>query len=221
MCVKLQTNYYSKMIDPEEKLKSILDRCLSLFYQYGIRSLSMDDIAQQLGISKKTLYHYFSNKDDLVRQVIGYLSQRHREKYDAIAAEPGNAIDKLLKASILACDEMRYYNPIMTFDLQKYHADIVEGHLKMEKAYFREKMCENLDQGIEEGLYRPELNAELVATLYVSNLAELHRLDEVLAQTITFKDIFQVMFENYIRGISTAKGIAYYENKIGKIMNKN
>ncbi|MDK2910027.1 MAG: hypothetical protein PWR20_1594 [Bacteroidales bacterium] len=209
------------MIEPEDKLKNILDRCLGLFYQYGIRSLSMDDIAQRLGISKKTLYHFFSNKDDLVRQVIGYLSQRHREKYDAIISGPGNAIDKLLKASMMACDEMRYYNPVMTFDLQKYHADIVEGHLKTEKAYFREKIRENLIQGIEEGLYRPELNVELVATLYVSNLAQLHRLDEVLAQTITFRDIFQVMFENYIRGISTTKGISYYENEIGKIMNKN
>lgn len=209
------------MTEPEDKLKNILDRCLDLFYQYGIRSLSMDDIAQRLGISKKTLYHFFINKDDLVRQAIGYLSQRHREKYDAIISEPGNAIDKLLKASMMACDEMRYYNPIMTFDLHKYHGDIVEGHLKNEKAYFKGKILENLIQGIQEGLYRPDLNIELVATLYVSNLAELHRLDEVLAQTITFRDIFQVMFENYIRGISTPKGISYYENEIGKIMNKN
>lgn len=219
MASDLFTN--SKMTEPEDKLKNILDRCLDLFYQYGIRSLSMDDIAQRLGISKKTLYHFFINKDDLVRQAIGYLSQRHREKYDAIISEPGNAIDKLLKASMMACDEMRYYNPIMTFDLHKYHGDIVEGHLKNEKAYFKGKILENLIQGIQEGLYRPDLNIELVATLYVSNLAELHRLDEVLAQTITFRDIFQVMFENYIRGISTPKGISYYENEIGKIMNKN
>ncbi len=208
-------------METEEKLKNILDRCLELFYQYGIRSLSMDDIAQRLGISKKTLYQYFSNKDDLVKQVVDYLSARHREKYDAIGAEPGNAIDKLLKASVMACEEMRYYNPVMTFDLHKYHADVIEGHIRSEKEYFREKILENLAQGIQEGLFRPNLNVELVATLYVSNLAELHRLDEVLAQKITFRDVFQVMFDNYIRGISTPEGIAYYENEMSKIMNKS
>lgn len=208
-------------METEEKLRNILDRCLELFYQYGIRSLSMDDISQRLGISKKTLYQYFANKEDLVRHVVEHLSARHREKYGSLASEPGNAIDKLLKASMMACEEMRYYNPVMTFDLHKYHPDIIEGHVKREKEFFREKILENLTQGIEEGLYRPELNKELVATLYVSNLAELHRLDEVLAQKITFHDIFQVLFDNYIRGISTPAGIAYYENELSKIMKNN
>ncbi len=206
-------------MDFEEKHRYLMDRCLGLFFQFGVRSLGMDDIAQKLGISKKTLYQHFSNKEDLVRQVVDYLSSRHREKYDSITSLEGNAIDKLLKASTMACEEMRFYNPVLTFDLHKYHADIFEGHIDKEKKYFKDKILENLLQGIQEGLYRPELNIELVATLYVANLAELHRLDEVLAQKITYKDIFQVMFDNYIRGIGTPQGIAYYENEIKKLMN--
>jgi AcrR family transcriptional regulator len=201
----------------DDKLNHLLERTLHLFYQYGIRSLSMDDISRHLAISKKTLYQYVGSKDELVKKVMDMQSEKNRGYYESVITSAGNAIDKLLDASKYLNQQLRIFNPVMMFDLHKFHPETVSCHLEEERGYFVEKMRDNLLQGIGEGLFRPGLNVDLVALLFVSNLAELHRLDEVLASKITFSDIFQVMFENYIRGIGTPSGIEYFEKEMESI----
>lgn len=201
----------------DEKLNHLLERTLQLFVQYGIRSLSMDDISRHLAISKKTLYQYVSSKDELVKKVMDMQSEKNRDYYESVAGSTGNAIDKLLDASKYLNQQLRTFNPVMMFDLQKYHPETVNCHVEEERTHFVGKMRDNLMQGISEGLFRPGLHVDLVALLYVNNLAELHRLDEVMASKITFTGIFQVMFENYIRGIGTPRGIEYFEKEMESI----
>lgn len=200
-------------MEVDEKLLQILEKSRQLFYSYGVRSLSMDDISRHMGISKKTLYQYVSSKDDLVEKVMDYLL--HHDKLMQCDEDPEkmNAIDILLHASQIVNNEIKETNPVVVFDLQKYYPEVFAKFLEQKKQRIYTRIIENMQQGIAEGYYRNDLKIELVARLYVNNLVELHNADFIVNRELTFPEVFQVMFENHIRAISNAKGVQYFEEK--------
>lgn len=200
-------------MEVDEKLLQILEKSRQLFYSYGVRSLSMDDISRHMGISKKTLYQYVSSKDDLVEKVMDYLL--HHDKLMKCDEDPEkmNAIDILLHASQIVNNEIKETNPVVVFDLQKYYPEVFAKFLEQKKQRIYTRIIENMQQGIAEGYYRNDLKIELVARLYVNNLVELHNADFIVNRELTFPEVFQVMFENHIRAISNAKGVQYFEEK--------
>lgn len=200
-------------MEVDEKMLQILEKSRQLFYSYGVRSLSMDDISRHMGISKKTLYQYVSSKDDLVEKVMDYLL--HHDKLMKCDDDPKNlnAIDILLYASQIVNNEIKETNPVVVFDLQKYYPEVFARFLEQKKQRIYTRIIENMQQGIAEGYYRNDLQIELVARLYVNNLVELHNADFIVNRELTFPEVFQVMFENHIRAISNAKGVEYFELK--------
>jgi AcrR family transcriptional regulator len=200
-------------MDVDEKWIQILEKSRQLFYSYGIRSLSMDDISRHMGISKKTLYQYVSSKDDLVEKVMDYLLNHDKLMKCEDDPENMNAIDILLHASQIVNNEIKETNPVVVFDLQKYYPEIFARFLEQKKQRIYTRIIENMQQGIAEGYYRNDLKIELVARLYVNNLVELHKADFIVNRELTFPEVFQVMFENHIRAISNAKGVQYFEEK--------
>ncbi|HNE30690.1 MAG TPA: helix-turn-helix domain-containing protein, partial [Saprospiraceae bacterium] len=108
-------------MDDKEVRERILEGAEGLFMKYGIRSVSMDDIARQLGISKKTLYQHFADKDDMIQQVsLSHLSRNQQEMED-MRRQAVNAIDELALISVALRKGMEELNPSLLFDLKKYH----------------------------------------------------------------------------------------------------
>ena len=208
-------------MDVDEKWIQILEKSRQLFYSYGIRSLSMDDISRHMGISKKTLYQYVSSKDDLVEKVMDYLLNHDKLIQCDEANEALNAIDILLHASQIVNNEIKETNPVVVFDLQKYYPEVFAKFLEQKKQRIFDRIIQNMQQGIDEGYYRPDLKIELVARLYVNNLVELHNADFILNRELTFPEVFQVMFENHIRAISNVKGVQYFEEKKQSLLKDN
>lgn len=203
----------------DEKFKLILSKTEQLFKSYGIRSLSMDDISRNLGISKKTLYQYVNSKDDLVEKVFQNEQDEMNMFMEEYITPDMNAIDVLLKASTKVSANLKNYNPIVIFDLQKYYPELYNRHLQNHVSMLQDKIYCNIEQGKNEGLYRPEVNAKLVAHLYIANLIEIHRSEIVMSNHFSFKDVFQIMFENHIRAISSRKGVEYFEQKVQTLYN--
>jgi len=199
------------MMQEEEKFKLLLSRVSELFLKYGLRSISMDDISHELGISKKTLYNYVSNKAELIEAVMDNNRDLICTSMTGIQNQGYNAIEELLEISNVVYSYHDSFNQSMTFDLEKYYPDLFlkfrEGKLKAVHAY----VTDNLNKGIAEGLYRNDLDVSLVASLYVKKMEDVR--DERLFQGegVTFERVFEVMFENHIRGISNESGIAYFE----------
>jgi AcrR family transcriptional regulator len=200
-------------MEAEDKQQHILEKTRLLFMSYGIRSLSMDDVSRHLAISKKTLYQYFSSKDDLVEKVIRQILENSELIRCSESWQNLNAIDILLKASQIVNEEIKQSNPVVVFDLQKYYPELYADFIEKKKQHIYSRITENMEQGISEGFYRSDLNIELVARLYVNNLVELHRADFVINRELTFAEVFQVMFENHIRAISNQEGVKYFEEK--------
>ncbi len=201
----------------DPKLQAILDKTVELFYEFGIRNLNMDDICQNLKISKKTLYQYVKNKEDLIEKLFYYGDLKWDRQFALIKVENLNAIEILLKASLLVHEEMGRMDPKTKFEMHKYYQPVFVRFMEKKQNNIFNHISQNIQKGISEGLYRGDLNIELVASLYVRNLVDLHNKDYCFIENITFDQVFEAMFENHIRAISTPEGIAYFEKRKSEI----
>lgn len=200
----------------DEKLEKILRESARLFSKYGIRSLSMDDICRELAISKKTLYQYVESKADLISHILQNAFSKHGKGMLEFIEGEHNAIDELLAVSRKVCLNMQNFNPSIIFDLQKYYPEIYKTHYDAKMIAIFNDIKANLIKGIAEGLYRDEMDVDLVARLYVQKLEDVHDpsfLASMAADVSSYAKVFHVMFDNHIRGICNAKGLAYYEKQ--------
>jgi AcrR family transcriptional regulator len=197
----------------QEKLDYILRSSMALFENYGIKSISMDDIARELGMSKKTLYQFVDNKSDLIRKGFGKFQDDFKQAIEDVCSKGMNAIDELLEVSKLVNEAIKKYNPSNVFDLRKYYPEIYAEHINEDKEYSYRMTVENLQKGIREKIYREDLDVELVAGLYIQKVESIHG-EKMLGQgNFSMDRIFEVMFENHIRGIANPNGIAYFEDR--------
>lgn len=197
----------------DERLQEIIIEAAKLFRQYGVRSVSMDDLARAMGISKKTLYQHVQNKSDLVDKILDYSFYREKAFMEECTQEHVNAIDALLEMSKLISEEMKLFTPAVSFDLQKYYPEIFRRHVEKSQKFAYDAVYKNLQMGIKQGLYRQDINPEVVATLYINKVEDMHDPDFYSKNNITFEMIFETMFENHVRGIANAKGIEYFEKR--------
>ncbi len=205
----------------DPKLLAILDRTIELFAEFGIRNLNMDDISRSLGISKKTLYQSVKSKEDLIEKLFYYDDMKWEKKMSKIKFEELNAIEGLIQVSLMVFEEMGKLDSKIKFELQKYYEPIFNQFMSRKQHQIFNQISQNLQQGIAEGLYRSDVNIELVAGLYVRNLVEMHKKDYCFVENITFDQVFEVMFENHIRAISSPQGTSYFEKRKSEIVNLN
>jgi AcrR family transcriptional regulator len=204
----------------DEKLDRILSESTRLFKKNGIRSVSMDDIYKELGMSKKTIYQYFANKTELVEKVLAYMHEKERIPCIGEDTTNMNAIDILLAVSRNVSVQLKDMNPINAYELQKYYPAIYREFIIRKRDHVFEQVKQNFTQGIAEGIYRNDLDIDLVARLYIQKLVDVHDPEFLSSTNFGFEKVFQVMFDNHIRGIANAVGLAYYEKQTN-ISNSN
>jgi len=205
----------------DPKLRAILERTVELFAEFGIRNLNMDDISRSLGISKKTLYQYVKSKEDLIEKLFYFDDMKWNKEMSKIKFDELNAIEGLIQVSLMVFEEMGKLDSKIKFELKKYYEPIFNRFISRKQNHIFNQISQNLQQGIAEGLYRSDVNIDLVAGLYVRNLVEMHKKDYCFVENITFEQVFQVMFENHIRAISTLGGVVYFEKRKSEIINLN
>jgi AcrR family transcriptional regulator len=201
----------------DPKLCAILDGTINLFYEFGIKNLNMDDISRQLKISKKTLYQYAKSKEDLIEKLFYYDDLKWEQKISEIKLKNLNAIDVLIQVSFVVSEQIGKFDPKLKFEMKKYYEAVFHKFMQKKQAHIFEQISNNITKGIAERLYRDNLNVELVAGLYVRNLVDMHSKDYCIVENITFDQVFEAMFENHIRAISTSKGIEYFEKRKSEI----
>ncbi len=197
----------------EEELRKILERTRQLSNTCSIRSLSMDDLSRLIGVSKPTLQKYVSGKTELVEKALQYERLMFEEIFQSNDFTDANAIDILLFVSREVFRRFKSVSPSVTFDLAKYYPVVYKQHIAERTEYIFRKIQINLEKGIRQGMYRPDLSIELIARLYISRLIDIHNPDFFPPEKFSFSTLFEVMFDSFIRSISTPQGIQYYEEK--------
>jgi AcrR family transcriptional regulator len=198
----------------------ILGKAKDMFLQYGIRSVSMDDIAGMLGISKKTIYLYFADKEELVGAVIQFKIGESQDRCGRDGLEAENAIDEMFKAMEMVEQMFRTMNPAVLFDLRKYHPVSYSLFEKHKNDFLYNVIRDNLVRGIEEELYRPDINIDIIARFRIDSM--LMPFDPALYnnQNTNIADVERQIIEHYLFGIVSQKGykmVLKYQQKRKKI----
>jgi len=178
----------------------------------------MDDIARHLAMSKKTLYQYFSDKKDLVLSVLQYHMSDTTACFQKLASEEGNAIDILVKVSQILIEKFGRLNTSARFDLQKYYPEVHRIVTEHKKSHIMKNIIQNLNRGIKEGLYRSDLNKDVIAYFYMVRMDHVFMIDasEETLKNMKMEEILSELFIYHIRGIANEKGIEYLEKKLLK-----
>jgi TetR/AcrR family transcriptional regulator, cholesterol catabolism regulator len=189
----------------------ILKGAMELFMKYGVRSVSMDDIARHLSISKKTIYQYFTDKEDVVTLVSQDHMEKSKREFDGIREGAKNAIEELANISGCLKKEMQELNPSLLFDLQKYHPRAWNVWLDHKNKYIRDSVIRNLIQGIEEGHFRPEIEPNIIATLRLEQV-QIAFDDRVFPHSqVNLAQVQGQIFEHFVYGLLTEKGRKLFE----------
>jgi AcrR family transcriptional regulator len=197
------------MTEPNEKENELLIAVTELFMKFGIKSLTMDDISRNLGISKKTLYLYVKDKKDLVKKSLEFAIAQDQCMLGDISANQENAIDELLAINEKISQKLQNIQPAVMYDLQKYYPaawQVMEDH---KKCFVYDMVVNNIKKGVEQGFYRDNVNAEIIASIYITMINKIFDSDMFPTQKYNFSTLHKEIVRYHIRGIANEKGRAY------------
>ena len=200
-----------------EKIQDILLKVSELFRKFGIKSVTMDDIASELGISKKTIYHHVQDKTDLVSKLMEFENERVQKCMAEIFQAKRNAIEELFEVNRFMINLMKRYSPSFNYDLKKYYPDIFRKIHAIRRTNIYNAIRNNLKKGKSEGLYRDELNEEVLAKLNVSRMEDMPNSSLFTPEELNSGSVFKEMFIYHIRGIANERGTRFLEKNVHKL----
>lgn len=177
-----------------------------LFVKYGIRSMTMDALSEQMHISKRTIYEHFRDKDDLLLEVVKYHKERESDEAHRIIDDCDSAIEAMFRIMKRSIRQMRQLNPLFFHDFQKYHPEVLESISEHPNIRDFSVTLNLLETGVRQGVFRKDIHIDIVnRTLH--ELFNLFAPDSSLVQDdYSRKEMFDHIIIPYFRGISTEKG---------------
>jgi TetR/AcrR family transcriptional regulator, cholesterol catabolism regulator len=189
-----------------ETKERILLKATELYMRYGIRSVSMDDIAVQSGVSKKTIYQFYADKEELIEAVfLGEIS--HSESCcDRDRAASANAIEEVFLAMEMVEEMFRSMNPSLLYDIQKHHPRAYQHFENHKNEYLHMVIRENLQRGIAEGLYREDFNADIITRFRLESMMLPFNPDFRTKGKYNLADMEVELTLHFLYGIVNPKG---------------
>ncbi len=181
-------------------------KAMELFMQYGIRSISMDDIATQLGISKKTIYQYFADKNELVSAVVDADINDLQNRCLDCGQHSNNAIHEIFLTMDMIQEFLINMNPMLLYDLRKFHQEAYNKWIQHKNNFLLVTVHNNIKSGIEDGLYRPEINADVLSKYRLESMLIPFNIEVFPPAKYNLVDVTIELLENFLYGLVTQKG---------------
>ena len=185
---------------------NIIQTSHDLFMRYSIKSITMDDIAKALSISKKTIYQYFKDKNDLVLHVTRAHLEEEKLEIQTIKENSSNAIEILIEESLCLRRNITDMNPSLLFDLKKYHHQAWALYLESKEKVYVRSLRETLERGVQQGLFRPEIDPEILAILRVEQIEMSLENFTYPRNKFEFKEVQTQLFDHFLNGLVSEKG---------------
>jgi AcrR family transcriptional regulator len=202
-----------------ENKDRILEKATDLYMRYGIRSITMDEIASQPGISKKTIYQFFTDKDEMVEAVVDLEVKKSAEECLHCQGVAINAVEEIFIAIDMIDELLKAMNPLIMYDLEKHHPKAFKK-LRDHKYQFMYRMIkENLERGIKEELYRPEMNLDIVTKNRIESAFLGFNQDIFPQNKYKISEVAYELAMFFLHGVATVKGkkiIEKYSNERSK-----
>lgn len=186
---------------------TVLEGVGELFKKFGIRSLTMADIAKELSISKKTLYKFVDNKDDLVTRAISTIVDKQEADFEKIIQQNRNPIDELLEINKLTERHLKSIHPSVVFDIQKFHPEAWSQIELNKESHIYISAKNNLEKGKKEGLYREDINTNIVANFFISRFDIIFNHKMFPYPDFELSEVNREMILYHLYAILTPKGI--------------
>ncbi len=196
------------------KEQELLLKIADILKKFGIKSTTMDDIAGHLKISKKTLYKYFKDKQDVVNRIVTAQCEYEKFVIEQIVQESSNAIDELIRINNFVSRNISNVNPSTLFDLEKYYPEAFSYFCVHKETYVAELVRNNLKKGVDEGYYRENLNTELVTIFYLQLIETIWNSEAIAHDKFSISQVHSEIARYHIRGIASPKGQEYLTNLI-------
>ena len=178
---------------------------------YGIRSVSMDEIANHLGMSKKTIYQYFKDKDSLVEGVINIEIEMHQDEFSKYASISENAIHEIFLTLDTVQEMLKHMNPSVMFDLQKYHTTAFEKFRTHKNTFFYDIIKANIERGKQEGLFRADIDVDVLTRYRLANMFLIFDFEHFPSNKFTHIQIISETTDNFLHGMATQQGLLIIE----------
>ena len=192
----------------------ILEKSEALFLRYGLKSVTMEDIARKLGISKKTLYQFVDNKADLVAQIMMAHIEKEKALMEGLRANSDDAIEEMLQIARYGIQQLRKLSPSVMYDLQKYYQHLWQMVQKLHRVYVHRLIQENIERGIAQGVYRADINPDILAKIYVMSTMSVVDDEVFPIKNYNKENLFIEFIKYHIYGIASPKGLKLYEKHI-------
>ena len=200
----------------EEKLLEILPKVTETFMKFGIKSVTMDDIARNLRMSKKTLYQFVSDKNDLVSKCIRQEHSEDKCRIKEILDRDLNAIDEMFAITEMVSEQLKQVHPSIFYDLEKYYPEAWNEFHSFKNEFVFDIIRKNIEKGKAEGHYRSDVNALVIARLYVNRMDDIWNPDVFPSNEFNFHELYLEVMRYHIRGIASQEGIDYLVHKVKK-----
>jgi TetR/AcrR family transcriptional regulator, cholesterol catabolism regulator len=202
------------MTDNETIKKNIIKRSEHLFLRYGFRSVTMDDIARELGMSKKTLYQHFENKTEIIEQMSALHFLEEKAAIARIHTEATDAIDEMLQIARHVIYEVSKMSATAIFDMQKYYRHIWESWDVFKQDFVLKQIKSNIERGITEGIYRSDVSPDIIARLYISKSDCVVDEQNFPHEQFPKSHLFRTYIIYHLRGIVSPKGAALLDERL-------
>ena len=184
----------------------ILLAAKELFYRYGIKSVTMDDIAKHLSIAKKTIYHFFKNKEDIVRAFANASLLENQQRMKKVSASSENAIDEIMQIMNHLKTMFAQMNPNLFYDLRKHHHESWKQFGNFKEKFILNKIETNLQKGIKQKLYRKDINVKILARLRIEEVEMVFNSEIFPHDKYNFTAVQVALLDHFLHGITTLKG---------------
>ena len=187
--------------------EKIIYKSVDLFLNLGFKSVTMDDIANEMGISKKTIYVHFPNKTKLIEATTLHIFETISHGIDCICELKKNPIEEVYDIKQFVMEHLKNEKSSPQYQLQKYYPKIFATLKSKQFEVMQGCVTENLKRGIEKGLYRDNLNINFISRMYFSGMVSLKDQDLFPLKTFSMNTLMEFYLEYHLRGICTPKGL--------------
>ncbi|TVZ58528.1 TetR family transcriptional regulator [Flavobacteriaceae bacterium MAR_2010_105] len=196
--------------------EKIIQQSADLFLSYGFKSVTMDDIAENMGMSKKTIYQHFENKTKLVEATTMHLFEIISHGIDCICALEKNPIEEIYDIKHFVMEHLKDEKSSPQYQLQKYYPKIFKTLKKKQFDVMQVCVTDNLERGIELGLYRSSINVDFISRIYFNGMVSLKDNDLFPLKNFSMNTLMDHFLEYHLRGICTEKGITILNQILSK-----
>lgn len=189
-----------------EMKEKIASRASELMMQFGIRTVTMDDISKDLGISKKTIYQYFKDKKELINTITNIHLNMEKERFNSTALESENSVQELIMVSQCLRESMQDMKMSMMNELNKFYPEAWLMYEDFKKNVLMEAITTVIKRGQKEGLFRPEVDPYLIAVMRIEQVQSFILNNLFPKDQYTLYDVQMQLFDHFIHGLFTVEG---------------